>query len=295
MNPKKYYLLLLTAFLFTLISWGQTKIIAHKSHSGKQSTFTKLLAINHYDLKTSNFGVAPEPTVRTARLDSVIYVSKNKAIMVTTEICTNRYGDDAIKKEWNYAINDWSKALEVSKDKKSSVWKAGRDTVYNHPLFSRNESLDSIKNVIRKHYYFKNDVNDIIFVGYSNKPNPQPKENNYILVSPIPAENGIVNVKLNGMFLSTGDCSATIAYGIQEQKTGSQVWQNIVDINYEQMTCGLPYVEFQNSPMQLDIHQFWQSTNPINQQKFMPSGKYRLFVHLYATQVIIYSNEFYIK
>jgi hypothetical protein len=289
------YVLLITCLLIVFANFGQTKIIAHKSHSGKQTTFTHLLAKNHTNLNTSNFGVAPEPTVRKARLDSVIYVSKNKAIMVTTEICTNRYGDDAIKKEWNYAINDWNKALEVSKDKKSSVWKAGRDTVYNHPLFSRNESLDSIKNVIRKHYYFKNDVNDIIFVGYTNKPNPQPKENNYVLVSPIPSENGIINVKLNGMFLSTGDCSATLAYGIQEQKTGSQDWQTIVNINYVQMTCGLPYVEFQNNLMQFDIHQFWQSKNPINQQKFMPSGKYRLFVHLYATQVIIYSNEFYIK
>ncbi len=291
--PK--YLLLLNCLLIALTTFSQTKIIAHKSHSGQQTTFTNLLAKNHINLNTSNFGVAPEPTIRTARLDSVIYVSKNISIMVTSEICTNRYGDNAIIKEFDYFKNDWNKALEVSKDKKSSVWKAGRDTVYNHPLFSHNESLDSIKNVIRKNYHFKNDVSEVVFVGYSNKPKPQPTVNNFIEVTPQTTENGMVNATLYGKFLSTGDCNSTLVYGIQQQKSGSPTWETIKNINYVQMTCGLPYIELYNRSTYINLHQFWAINSANSGQKFMPSGKYRLFVQVYATKEIIYSNEFYVK
>ncbi len=288
-------LLIINCLLISYSSFGQTKIIAHKSHSGNSITFSKLLNSKATSLASSNYGVAPEPNVKTARLDSLIYVSKEISIMVTSEECSNRNGENAITKEWNYALQDWNKALSVSKDKKSSVWKAGRDTLYNHPLFSRNESLDSIKNVIRKNYFFRNEVSEIVFVGYSNKPLVKSNPKSYIIVKSPIIENGILNMELNGLFLSDGDCGANIQFGIEQQKNGSLEWENVLNITTNQMACGMPFVDYINQTIQFNIHNYWHRMNYNSGQKYIPQGKYRLFVYIYPTYEVIFSNEFYIK
>ncbi len=152
-------------FLFVLVSFTgfcQTRLISHKSHSGSTATFTTALKNNLFDSDASNFGVAPIRTVKTAQLDSVIFISHDKAVMVTSEYC--------------HTEDMRGRAKEDNEKAERTLWKAGRDTVYNHPLFSRNHSLDSIRSVLKNDYFFKNDIDNTVFIGYDNKTKKYERE-----------------------------------------------------------------------------------------------------------------------
>lgn len=160
--------LLLTALLVCAgTAYSQTKLIFHKSHSGSSSSFVKSINGNY-----SNFGRAPIREVKNAMLDSVIYLTDTSAIMVTSEYCL-RNGD--------YTPET---SRETTNRNRGKLWHAGRDTVYNHPLFSRKHALDSIRFAVKTEYYFKNDIDSTRFVGYDNagsktqKVVKQPTEKN---------------------------------------------------------------------------------------------------------------------
>ena len=106
--------LTLTLFLALLLttSFGQTKLIAHKSHSGNSSNFKTSLSHNLFDMKASNFGNIPQRYVTNSRLDTLIFLSKKEAVIITSKCTRDRFEDT------------------------SSVWTPGRETVYNRPLFS---------------------------------------------------------------------------------------------------------------------------------------------------------------
>ena len=134
---------LLSSLLFSLTvftGYTQTKLIAHKSHSGVASTFFA----DGFD----NFGRAPREFVMTSHLDSVIFVSDSVAVMVTS-VCTR---------------NQYNKA----EPKTEKQWRPGRDTVYNHPLFTQQNQLDSIKNVLDQNYHFTNPMDSAVFIGFDN-------------------------------------------------------------------------------------------------------------------------------
>ncbi len=128
---------------------AQTKEIAFKSHSGTRENFINTIGTGLFD-EDSDFGVAPIRSVKNAELDSVIFISDSVAIMVTSEYC--RFDD-----------------LHDNRSGPENLWKAGSKKVYNHPLFSKQHSLDSIKSVIRQQYHFRNSVEKIVFVGYDNE------------------------------------------------------------------------------------------------------------------------------
>lgn len=147
---------LLFCCFFSIICVSQTKLISHKSHSGSDKTFRISLEKNLFDIENSNLGDIPYRTERNSNLDSVIYISKDKAIMVTSEHCVN-------------ADRRTHKIYETSK------WQAGRQTVYNHQLFSKVHSLDSIKLILKEQYYFQNDIDKTVFVGFDNGEKPVKK------------------------------------------------------------------------------------------------------------------------
>ncbi|MFZ4106495.1 hypothetical protein [Flavobacterium sp.] len=146
--------------LFSLISLSQTKLISHKSHSGTNENFRLALEDNLFDIGDSNLGDIPYREIKNAQLDTVIYISKDRAVMKTSEFCK-------IENRYNRNIED--KSL-------GNFWKKGTDTVFNHPLFSRKHSLDSIKNVLKQEFYFKNDIEKVIFIGFDNKSQKQRKK-----------------------------------------------------------------------------------------------------------------------
>ena|ERR1700741_366366 len=142
---------LLTFSFCALISGlgAQTKKIAFKSHSGAAENFTAYLSNAFFESESSNFGMAPRKIVKTAKLDSLIFVSDTSIVMVTSNYCTDRYDNDA-----------------------TTLWQAGKDTVINHPLFRRQHSLDSIKKVLKNQYHFRNSIDSVTFIGYDNQSSP---------------------------------------------------------------------------------------------------------------------------
>jgi hypothetical protein len=139
---------------------AQTKLIHHKSHSGSSATFHIALKHGSYGLDNSNFGHAPQRFVPTAQLDSVIFVSDTVAVMVTSEYCGMR---------------------NPRSPQNPYLWRAGSDTVINHPLFTLKHDLDSIKKSLKRDYFFKNNIDSIKFIGYDNQkqqnsPDPQQQQ-----------------------------------------------------------------------------------------------------------------------
>jgi hypothetical protein len=142
-------------FLFSLIllnsavSQSQTRLIAHKSHSGSNKTFARALENTKSSILFSNFGMAPQRFVRNSNLDSVILLSNNTAIMVTSETC------------------NWEEFDGRDKSGKQ-LWSAGRDTVYDHPVFTSKNSLSEIKSTLKDEYFFSNPINSIVFIGFDS-------------------------------------------------------------------------------------------------------------------------------
>ncbi|MGB6036202.1 MAG: hypothetical protein WBG42_08035 [Cryomorphaceae bacterium] len=144
----KQLALTLSILSISLTGFSQTKVIAHKSHSGSDENFQLALKSDNFNPLQSNFGQAPDRYVINAQLDSVIYIDAQQAILVTSYVDPNN--------------------RESSEKELKSNWKPDRETVYKHPLFSQQHSLDSIKMVLKRDYHFQNDIENVVFVGYDN-------------------------------------------------------------------------------------------------------------------------------
>jgi hypothetical protein len=155
---------LLFTVLLVVQGKTQTKLINFKSHSGSAHHFTKTLLLNPSRFETSNFGVGPQRYVRNSNLDSVILLSEHTAIMVTSESC---------------GFEDYNGRGQSH----AEIWTAGRDTVKNHPLFNGNNSLQTIKTVLKNDYYFTNPVEKVVFVGFEKK-NAETEESGIVEQQP---------------------------------------------------------------------------------------------------------------
>ncbi len=189
---------------FTVGLFAQTKKIAFKSHSGSDKNFAIALENNFFGLGNSNFGHAPQREVKTAQLDSVIFISDSVAIMVTSEYCTK---------------TDRSSNKPVDNPK---LWKAGQEKVYNHPLFSKKHSLDSIKAVLKQQYNFNNEIEKTVFVGYDNKKRKYKK--NILPVTGLPDNNdqtpfGPQFVLILSLIVGLSSLAAFISLWIYKRKT----------------------------------------------------------------------------
>lgn len=142
-----YFLLalILSTFLFS-----QTKLIAFKSHSGNSTHFSTAVSENLFDANSSNLGIVPQRYVRDARLDSVIILNDQESVLVTSS--AQKRVPEGVKR----------------------IWEPGREVVRNHTLFSK-KNIDSVKQVLKRDYYFVNDMDSVIFVEY-DKVNKSYKE-----------------------------------------------------------------------------------------------------------------------
>lgn len=136
--------LLLILSLFAFEASAQTKLIAHKRYGGTSANFK-----DEWFTDPSNFGMAPERLVRNSRLDSVILISDKVAVMVTSEVCIRDNWDDTRVDE--------------------SVWKPGKDTVYNHVLFNGKNNEEDIREVLTQDYYFQNESKSVVLVGFQKE------------------------------------------------------------------------------------------------------------------------------
>ena len=137
----KFYILFFIFFLGNL-SNAQTKLIAFKSHSGSTDKFLKAVSLDHFDTNDSNFGVGPQRLIREAKLDTVIFINDHKSVIVTSNVCIEMISSD------------------------TTIWKPGKDTLVDNPVFNI-KNIGTIKHVLKNDYYFKNNVDDVVFLEYN--------------------------------------------------------------------------------------------------------------------------------
>lgn len=171
-------ILLFTVLFFQSFAFSQTKLISHKSHSGSATTFRTALEHNLFDIGDSNFGAAPFEIVQNAQLDTIVFLSDEKVVMVTSEYCkeTHISNIEVVFREINGIRTGIKQERTPDSTSFRNFWKAGKDTLVSHPLFSKKHSLDSIKNVLKEEYHFKNDIDNVVFIGYDNETPKYEKE-----------------------------------------------------------------------------------------------------------------------
>jgi hypothetical protein len=143
---------LLLFALLPFVGLSQTKLISHKSHSGTKKTWQQAFNNPSNSIHLSNLGVGPTPEVRFSRLDSLKVIRPNVVVMVTSYHC-----QDGIYRN-------------ADRNNNAHLWNAGSDTVYNHPDFNSDKSIEEIKRAIGSRYYFANSAETVAFVGYEKKP-----------------------------------------------------------------------------------------------------------------------------
>ena len=138
------YLVHFTLVFSSCQIFSQTKLISYKSHSGNMEYFEKSIVENSFNTNYSNLGMAPQRFVTNSKLDSVIIIDDKKSVIVTSNFCKIRGNANPEK------------------------WKPGRDTVYNHPVFS-DDNIDNVKKVLKSEYNFQNDIDSTVFLKYDKK------------------------------------------------------------------------------------------------------------------------------
>ena len=142
----------------TTFTFAQTDIIEMRSRGRSLNKYERFdsyrISKSTNDHVNSNFGMAPEPLVQTAVLDSIKALDDNTAIVYTSEYCT--YGYYPVESQFIY-VDEQGRELNEPKrvygnPRVGHLWQPGADTVRNHPIFTRRHSLDSIKAVIDRDY-----------------------------------------------------------------------------------------------------------------------------------------------
>lgn len=169
---KQQYMktLLFIPFLtLTMYSFGQTDIIELRSRNASLKSYKKSTELTRYDHVASNFGMAPEPLVKTAVLDSIKALTDSTAVVYTSEYCARGY-----RLEYEpIFVDSFGRELNEPKrvygnPRRGQFWQPGADTVVNHPIFTKRHSLDSVKDVIDRDYNFNLPSDSITFIGFDN-------------------------------------------------------------------------------------------------------------------------------
>jgi hypothetical protein len=138
------FVLLLTAFLCQ----SQTKVIAHKSHSGSKKSFVKAYQNNLFDIKRSNFGLPNNRNIVV--LDKVVALNDSLTVLFMRE------SDVCYSFETSYT------------DLKKSDFKSKTDTLKNHKIYKKSNSATFIKSSGVRPVRFDNPIDDVRFVGFRN-------------------------------------------------------------------------------------------------------------------------------
>lgn len=142
---------LLLIFLFTaFIAKAQTKVIGHKSHSGSHNSFAKAYKNNLFDTNKSNFGLPGNRTI--VLLDKVIAVNDSVTILRLRESIVCFPFDTSYK------------------DLKISDFNSKTDTIKNHKIFNKKNTIAFIKS--NRNFYpvrFSNPIDSVVFVGFRKK------------------------------------------------------------------------------------------------------------------------------
>ena len=144
---KIAFILILT---IGFIGHSQTKLIAHKSHSGSDKTFALAVNSSLFDSVDSNLGAPPIQTKDYVTLDSIVYVAKNKVVLIKSEY-TQRY-------------------RYQKKCSKDELVKISRDTMTIKPKSNKNGlTANEVKEKILTLESYNNKPEEIIYSGFDEK------------------------------------------------------------------------------------------------------------------------------
>jgi len=150
---KRLSLQLLMMFIaFQLVA--QTKLIAHKSHSGSKANFKTALENNLFDIGESNYGNPRFSYVQLNKLDSVIRLNDSVAIIKNS----NGYAKIGYMHE---KVTPNKKQLLSS----CTYWRPNTDTVYYAPTKKPKKAISSIKEILEKKQ-FDNSIDSVSFIGF---------------------------------------------------------------------------------------------------------------------------------
>lgn len=136
--------LLSLAFLSTM-GLAQTKSIYAKRHEASHF-------VAGFDHVETNLGMAPERWVRHSELKKVTKINDSMVVMETNLSCEETFS------------------------RQQSKWSPGQDTTFNHPIFTADISVDSMRRILEETYFFENDMAQVRFEGFEkdSKPKSQP-------------------------------------------------------------------------------------------------------------------------
>ena len=138
--------------LFVGNSFSQTKLIAHKSHSGSDKNFRIAIEANLFDSNNANFGeIVNEYTENYEKIDSIIKISPTKIVRVKSNY---------------YQVFE---RADKSKVGKLEYLNTVRDTITteNTKILSNNELKTLVKS--DKKYIKSIDTNKVVIVDFKEK------------------------------------------------------------------------------------------------------------------------------
>lgn len=150
-----YKIFILSLFLCNaIIGYSQTKLVAHKSHSGTMSNFHIAMDMHTVKMASSNFGLDPTMYLINKQLDTLKYISNNQVIFITSQEHIPNSMNDTAQRFYRTTINH----------------------IHPNSTISRNNPLDSIKKNLKEEYHFKNSMDEVVFIGYDTIIEPKVKE-----------------------------------------------------------------------------------------------------------------------
>jgi len=139
---------LLLLLCITAMCQAQTKVIAHKSHSGSSKTFMKAYKENLFDINCSNFGLPGNKNIYV--LDTI------EAINDTMTVLKMRESNVCFPFPYETKYSDLKEADFTSKN----------DTLINHEVFTRRNTVAFIKSKATYLILFSNPIEEVVFVGF---------------------------------------------------------------------------------------------------------------------------------
>ena len=145
----KQFVILLVLFL-SLIGYSQTKLIAHRSHSGSDQSFA--VAVQNELFNGDNLGLGRMEIQEVNNLDSIVYLSNDKVIAYSSNY-TQRYYPQYDKK--------------CSRDE---LTKLKIDTLHIKPkLFKKGLTILDVKATIDKSKMYNNDLSLVKYKDFDDK------------------------------------------------------------------------------------------------------------------------------
>lgn len=135
--------ILINLFFITTICFAQTKVIAHKSHSGSKNSFAKAYQNNLFDIKDSNFGL---PEHKIQRLDTIIAINDSTTVL-----------------KYRVSKTEYHIGTKFENIDDSDIIKKTQ-TLKNDRLINKKNTIKYIKS--HASIFYNTPIDEVVFIGF---------------------------------------------------------------------------------------------------------------------------------